>query len=159
MSGTRVIPIGSRDLSLRDVVDVAWGFATVHLLEEEQSAAVLLVCVRAMVRGLSGVREVYVDGEIRPASILSDLRVPELSLEPKESLAIMNGGRIQDVYSIRDLVKTGVANLGDLANRQLAMPASVFSRSTEGHNQDKDIATVLAAYRANNLPLGEDSAL
>jgi len=511
MSGTRVIPIGSRDLSLRDVVDVASGFATVHLLEdevreamsrsavivgewvdqgrrvygintgfgsscdnvvprevleqlavnlpryhgcgvgpllsEEQSAAVLLVCVRAMVRGLSGVRysviermvellqrrllpvipsigsvgasgdltpmsyvvavlmgehEVYVDGEIRPASVLSDLRVPGLSLGPKESLAIMNGtavmtglmclawrraerlarfsaalsattvdvlrgqsahfdarifeakphsgsqlaarwiredlgvddhpdphgGRIQDVYSIRcapqiigamldglrfakevvevelngssdnpiidsregeplhggnfygghiamvaDLVKTGVANLGDLADRQMAllnnphtnrglpenlvalnggaklahhgfkameisasalaaealkltMPASVFSRSTEGHNQDKvsmgtiavrdcdailalvetihaihvlalcqaadirgiesasprtralrdavrqevptnvadrrmdkDIATVLAMYRAHNLPLGEDSAL
>ncbi len=511
MSGSRAISIGSCDLGLRDVADVASGFASVHLLEdevreatsrsaaivrewvdrgrrvygintgfgsscdnavprevleqlavnlpryhgcgvgpvlsEEQSAAVLLVCIRAMTRGVSGIRyaviermvellerrvlpvipsigsvgasgdltpmsyvvavlmgerEVYVDGEIRPASILSDLRLPPLSLGPKESLAIMNGtaamtglmclawrraerlarfsaalsatavdvirgqvahfdarifdakphsgsrlaarwirkdlgvdnhpdphgGRIQDVYSIRcsphiigavldglrfakeiievelngssdnpiidpqeaeplhggnfygghiamvaDLVKTGVANLGDLADRQLAllnnphtnrglpenlvaldgeakvahhgfkameisasalaaealkltMPASVFSRSTEGHNQDKvsmgtiavrdcdaildlvetihaihllalcqaadirgmesasprtralhdavrqeipinsadrrmdrDIAKVLAMYRANNLPIGEEQAL
>jgi histidine ammonia-lyase len=417
------------------------------LLSEEQSAAVLLVCIRAMAQGHSGVRyaviermvellqrrllpvipsigsvgasgdltpmsyvvavlmgerEVYIEGEIQPASLLSDLRLPPLSLGPKESLAIMNGtaamtglmclgwrraeriarfsaalsaatvdvlqgqaahfdarifdakphpgsrlaarwvredlgvgdrpdphgGRIQDVYSIRcsphvigavldglrfakevievelngssdnpivdpceaeplhggnfygghiamvaDLVKTGVANLGDLADRQLAllnnphtnrglpenlvapdgearlahhgfkameisasalaaealkltMPASVFSRSTEGHNQDKvsmgtmavrdcdtildlvetihaihllalcqaadirglesarhrtrelhdavrleipansadrrmdnDIAKVLAMYRTNNLPIGEDAAL
>jgi histidine ammonia-lyase len=351
---------------------------------------------------LTGEREVYVDGEIRPASILSDLRLPPLSLGPKESLAIMNGtsamtglmclawrraerlarfsaalsaatvdvlhgqaahfdarifeakphfgsrlaarwiredlglenhpdphgGRIQDVYSLRcsphvigavldglrfakevvdvelngssdnplvdpqsreplhggnfygghiamvaDLLKPGIANLGDLADRQLAllnnphtnrglpenlvvvngdarlahhgfkameisasalaaealkltMPASVFSRSTEGHNQDKvsmgtiavrdcdaildlvetihvihllalcqaadlrgidgasprtrllhdavrqripinsadrrmdqDIASLLAMYRANDVPVGEDQAL
>jgi histidine ammonia-lyase len=511
MSGSRIIPIGSSDLGLRDVADVALGLASVRLVEtevreittrsaevvrewvddghqvygistgfgsscenaiprevleqmaanlpryhgcgvgpvlsEEQSAAVLLTCIRGMTRGFSGIRyaviermvelldrrllpvipsigsvgasgdltpmsyvaavltgdrEVYVDGEIQPASVLSDLRLSPLTLGPKESLAIMNGtsamtglmclawrraerlarfstalsaaavdvlqgqaahfdarifdtkphygsrlaacwiredlgvdnhpdphgGRIQDVYSLRcsphvigavldglrfakevvevelnassdnplvdaqkrealhggnfygghiamvaDLVKSGVANLGDLADRQLAllndsrtnrglpenlvavvgndrlthhgfkamaisasalaaealkltMPASVFSRSTEGHNQDKvsmgtiavrdcdaildlvetihvihllalcqaadlrgigsasprtrllhdavrqripinsadrrmdwDIASVLAMYRANDLPVGEDRAL
>jgi histidine ammonia-lyase len=436
MSRSRVISIDSSDLSLRDVADVASGFASVRLAEdelrktmsrsvevvrdwvdqgrrvygittgfgascdnaiprhvleelavnlpryhgcgigpllsEEQSAAVLLTCIRAMTRGVSGVRyaviermtellkrrllpvipsigsvgasgdltpmsyvvavligerEVYVDGEIRPASILSDLHLPPLSLGPKESLSLMNGtsamtglmclawrraerlarfsaalsastvdvlhgqaahfdarifeakphagsrlaarwiredlgvenhpdphgGRIQDVYSLRcsphvigalldglsfakevvevelngssdnplvdpergeplhggnfygghiamvaDLVKSGVANLGDLADRQLAllnnprtnrglpenlvavdgdaglthhgfkameisasalaaealkltMPASVFSRSTEGHNQDKVSMGTIAVRDCNAI--------
>lgn len=436
MSRSRVIPIDSSDLSLRDVADVASGLASIRLAEdelratmspsaevvrdwvdqgrrvygittgfgascdnaiprevleelavnlpryhgcgigpllsEEQSAAVLLTCIRAMTRGVSGVRyaviermtellerrllpvipsigsvgasgdltpmsyvvavligerEVYVDGEIRPASILSDLHLPPLSLGPKESLSLMNGtstmtglmclawrraerlarlsaglsaaavdvlhgqaahfdarifeakphsgsrlaarwiredlgvenhpdphgGRIQDVYSLRcsphvigalldglsfakevvevelngssdnpvvdpergeplhggnfygghiamvaDLVKSGVANLGDLADRQLAllnnpltnrglpenlvavdgdarlahhgfkameisasalaaealkltMPASVFSRSTEGHNQDKVSMGTLAVRDCNAI--------
>jgi histidine ammonia-lyase len=436
MSRSRVIPIDSSDLSLRDVADVASGFASIRLAEdelretvshsaevvrdwvdqgrrvygittgfgsscdnaiprevleqlavnlpryhgcgigpllsEEQSAAVLLTCIRAMARGVSGVRyaviermaellerrllpvipaigsvgasgdltpmsyvvavlmgerEVYVDGEVRPASILSELHLPPLSLGPKESLALMNGtsamtglmclawrraerlarfsaalsaaavdvlhgqaahfdarifeakphsgsrlaarwiredlgveshpdphgGRIQDVYSLRcsphvigalldglrfakevvevelngssdnpivdpqrreplhggnfygghiamvaDLVKSGVANLGDLADRQLAllndprtnrglpenlvavegdarvahhgfkameisasalaaealkltMPASVFSRSTEGHNQDKVSMGTLAVRDCNTI--------